>query len=71
MALDGQKWESPAGALVWDNMALGNGPTSDVTLVITSTAPVAAHVGLVAEADLPSAAARRRASSRGSRRASS
>lgn len=53
MALDGQTWDAPAGALVWDNMAFGNEPASDVTLVITSTAPVAAHVGIVTEGDLP------------------
>jgi hypothetical protein len=52
MALDGQKWDAPAGALVWD-MAFANELKSDVTLVITSMAPVAARVGLVAEADLP------------------
>ena len=47
MAMDAQTWDAPAGALVWD-MAIGNELGSDVTLVVTSTAPVAAHVGIVA-----------------------
>lgn len=52
MAVAGKTWDAPAGALVWD-MAFAFEPTQDLTVVITSTAPVAVRMGLVAEADLP------------------
>ena len=53
MARDGQTWDAPAKALVWNNMALGFEPTGDLTVIITSTAPVLLSNGIVAEADLP------------------
>lgn len=53
MAMAGETWDAPAGALVWGNMALAFEPKEDLTFIISSTSPVAARPGVVAEADLP------------------
>jgi hypothetical protein len=44
--------EVPLGALLWDSPVFA-GLEGEVTVVVSSTAPLAAHPGVVEEADLP------------------
>jgi hypothetical protein len=57
MAMNGQTWDAPAGALVWTNLAFatarGTVPTGTITLVVSSTADPVARSGTVAEDTLP------------------
>lgn len=56
MAMNGQVWDAPVGALVWDLAivnARGSVPTGTITLIVTSTADPEARSGTVAEAALP------------------
>ncbi len=59
MAMNGQTWDAPAGALVWDLAivnARGTVPTGTITLVVSSTADPEARSGTVAEDALPACA---------------
>jgi hypothetical protein len=57
MAINGQTWDAPAGALVWTDLALATGggslPSGTVTLVVSSTADPDARSGTVANDALP------------------
>jgi hypothetical protein len=57
MAMDGQTWDAPAGALVWTSLAFatarGTNPTGTITLVVSSSADPDARSGTVAEDALP------------------
>jgi hypothetical protein len=56
MAIDGETWDAPAGALVWDLPivnARGTVPSGTITLVASSTADPAFVSGTVAEDALP------------------
>jgi hypothetical protein len=56
MAIEGETWDAPAGALVWDLPivnARGTVPAGAITLVVTSTADPAVMSGTVAEDALP------------------
>jgi hypothetical protein len=44
--------EVPPGAVLWDSPVFA-GPEGEVTVVVSSTGPLAAHPGVVEEADLP------------------
>jgi hypothetical protein len=57
LAMNGQTWDAPAGALVWTNLAIVNArgtvPTGTVTLVVSSSADPDARSGTVGEDALP------------------
>ena len=57
LAMNGQTWDAPAGALVWTNLAIANArdalPAGTFTLIVSSTADPAARNGTVAEDALP------------------
>jgi hypothetical protein len=53
MMMDGT-WTAPPGAVQWDSPVFaGHGEATEVTMVVSSVAPLAMHQGVVAEADLP------------------
>ncbi len=59
MAINGQTWDAPAGALVWDMPivnARGTVSAGTITLVVSSTADPEARSGTVAEDALPACA---------------
>jgi hypothetical protein len=64
LALNGQTWDAPAGALVWTNLAIttarGTLPIGTVTLIVSSTADPVARTGTVAEEALPQCGGRPR-----------
>ncbi len=67
MAINGQTWDAPAGALVWDLPivnAQGVAPTGPLTVVVSSTADPEAWNGTIDQGPLPACGRQPRASSR-------
>jgi hypothetical protein len=60
LALNGQTWDAPAGALVWTSLAIvagsGTVPTGTITVIVSSTADPIARTGTLAEDGLPACA---------------
>ena len=53
MAATGERWDAPAGALVWNDWAIAGSGPGTVSIVVSGTRGPEVHRGLPAESTLP------------------